>query len=308
MWGNRTSSWVLGALGVFSVLGAVGLATAAPVGATPASCTSGSTGSSGTCTLYTPNGTFNVGGTVDYTYDASKQELTMTVSGTGSITAGPWLCLGSSDMSSSLLEPADQCTPNGPLATGTGQSFVSPVSSSGDTFVFDVPVGDFWFMHLDSGGTLEAAATNAVAAAPSDPGTNDPGTNDPGTNDPGANDPGTNNPGSSDPSTNDPGANDPGANDSSSAGSADPGSNAVSQAGPSDPASTGGSDPGDPSAPAAVVPQALEGATNARTGEPWAGSKPYEVVLAGLGILLVGIGAIMRRRATRLRTVEVSDG
>ena len=297
MWGNRTSSWALGALGVFSVLGAVGVATAAPAGAVPADCTAASTGSSGTCTLYTPNGTFNAGGSLTYSYDASTNDLTMTVSGTGPIT-GAFMCLGLSDMTSSLLEPADQCTPNGPLATGTGQSLVDPVSSSGDTFVFDVPLGHFWFMHLSSGGTLEASAIAAVAAAPSDPGSSNPGSNDPGSTSP--SDPGSNDPGSSGPS--DPGSNDPG-----STGPSDPGSNAVGQPGPSDPSNTAVSDPSDPGSSVSdpAVPQALSGATTIHTGEPWAGSKPYEAVLAAFGALLIGIGAIMRRRALRFRAAEV---
>lgn len=287
MRGYRTSSWVLGALGVFSVLGAVGLATATPAGATiPAACNAGSTGSSGTCTLYTPNGTFNAGGSVSYTY--SSGQLTATVSGTGPIDAGPWLCLGSADMSASLLEPANQCTPNGPLATGPGQSLVQPSSSSGDTFVFQVPSGDFWFMHLGAdGNTLEAAATSAVSV-PSDPGSNDPGSNDPGSNDPGSN-----NPPSNDPSG--------GTSQSSSGG----GSGSVSSAGTSDPGSSVSGDPGagaatssDPQTTVPVsAPQAVDAATTIHTGEPFAGSKPFEVALAATGFVLVGLGALKRRRA-----------
>lgn len=296
MWGNRTSSWVLGTLGVFSVLGAVGLATAAPAGATtPPACSADSTGSSGTCTLYTPNGTFNADGSVSYSYSGGL--LTLTVSGTGPITAGPWLCLGSADMSAALLEPASECTPNGPLATGPGQSLVQPSSSSGDTFVFQVPSGDFWFMHLGAdGNTLEAAATNAVSA-PSDPGSNNPGSNNPGTNDPGTNDPGTNNP----PSNSTPG----GSSQSSSGSSPVAGTGSVNSTGTSDP---GSSAPGDPAAGAATssdpqipvpasAPQAVAGATNIHTGEPFAGSKPFEVALAAGGFVLLGVGALKRRRA-----------
>jgi uncharacterized surface anchored protein len=127
--------------------------------APPADCTSGSTIASGTCTLYTPNGTFNADGTLSYTYDATTQQLTITLSGIGTITAGPWLCIGPNDMNAYLQDPADVCTTNGVLATGPGQSQIFPVSSSGDTFVFDVPVGDFWFIHLSSGGNTLVAAS-----------------------------------------------------------------------------------------------------------------------------------------------------
>lgn len=69
MFENRKSRWILGTLGGLSVFGAAGLATASPSGAapsgvTPTDCTAGSTATAGTCTLYTPNGTFHANGSV----------------------------------------------------------------------------------------------------------------------------------------------------------------------------------------------------------------------------------------------------
>ncbi|HVC69413.1 MAG TPA: hypothetical protein VNC61_04015 [Acidimicrobiales bacterium] len=45
---------------------------------------------------------------------------------------------------------------------------------------------------------------------------------------------------------------------------------------------------------AALVP--VVGATTVHTGEPWAGSKPFEVALIGFGLSLMGLGFFQRRR------------
>jgi uncharacterized repeat protein (TIGR01451 family) len=47
--------------------------------------------------------------------------------------------------------------------------------------------------------------------------------------------------------------------------------------------------------PAPVV----AGATSVHTGEPWAGSRPLEAVVLGLGLTLLGVGERQRRRARR---------
>jgi hypothetical protein len=38
--------------------------------------------------------------------------------------------------------------------------------------------------------------------------------------------------------------------------------------------------------------------TTVQTGEPWAGSKPYEAGLIALGVTLIALGERKRRRAT----------
>ena len=48
--------------------------------------------------------------------------------------------------------------------------------------------------------------------------------------------------------------------------------------------------------PSAPVTAAISGATTVHTGEPWAGSKPYEVALIAFGLSLMGFGLVQRRR------------
>ncbi|HAM01542.1 MAG TPA: hypothetical protein DCQ30_04855, partial [Acidimicrobiaceae bacterium] len=141
------------------------LTFAGSAGADPADCTPTSTSTSGTCTLYTPNGTFHAGGTLTYAYDAAAQQLTITLSGLATISQGPWLCIGPSDMNAYLDDPANVCTPNGVLVTGTGDSQVFPVSNpSADTFVFDVPLGDFWFVHVVATSISGVSGENSLEA------------------------------------------------------------------------------------------------------------------------------------------------
>ena len=47
---------------------------------------------------------------------------------------------------------------------------------------------------------------------------------------------------------------------------------------------------------AAVVATPISGATTVHTGEPWAGSKPFVVVLIAFGLSLMGLGYFQRRR------------
>ena len=160
-----------GASRLFEVLGAVVLLAGILVGfsasgASAASdCQAGSTGSSGTCYLTTPNGHFDTNlGTVAYSYDSGTQQLTLTFSGIGAVDS-IWLCLGPSDMNSYLNDPSDACTPPSPKQSPAWTSIVSP--NSGDTYVFAVPVADFWFLHLVSGGnTLEATPPSPTPPPP----------------------------------------------------------------------------------------------------------------------------------------------
>ncbi|HXQ60571.1 MAG TPA: hypothetical protein VN799_10740 [Acidimicrobiales bacterium] len=48
--------------------------------------------------------------------------------------------------------------------------------------------------------------------------------------------------------------------------------------------------------PSAPVTAAISGATTVHTGEPWAGSKPFEVALIAFGLSLMGLGLVQRRR------------
>ena len=133
--------------------------------ATPAPCGSGASGTSGTCTLYTPNGTFNAGGTVTYSFDSGTGQTTFTVSlnGTqGTSVQSIWLCVGPNSMDAYLSSPANACTPNGVLAKSPNQ-LIQPISNSGSSYVFAIPAGDYWFMHLGTG------AATLIAAAPGVP-------------------------------------------------------------------------------------------------------------------------------------------
>jgi hypothetical protein len=47
---------------------------------------------------------------------------------------------------------------------------------------------------------------------------------------------------------------------------------------------------------AATAPVAVTGATTVHTGEPWAGSRPFEIALVAFGISLMGLGFFERRR------------
>jgi hypothetical protein len=60
-------------------------------------------------------------------------------------------------------------------------------------------------------------------------------------------------------------------------------------------AAAGGSAPSAP-APPAAAPAPIAKATVVHTGEPWAGSKPYEAGLGGAGLGLLGLGLVRRRR------------
>jgi MYXO-CTERM domain-containing protein len=48
-----------------------------------------------------------------------------------------------------------------------------------------------------------------------------------------------------------------------------------------------------------AAPTVIGGATTVHTGEPWAGSRPYVVVVFALGLSLLGLGEVRRRRALR---------
>jgi len=55
----------------------------------------------------------------------------------------------------------------------------------------------------------------------------------------------------------------------------------------------------------ALVP--VTGATTVHTGEPWAGSKPFVIVLIAFGLSLMGLGYFQRRRvAVRLHAQKSS--
>jgi hypothetical protein len=43
----------------------------------------------------------------------------------------------------------------------------------------------------------------------------------------------------------------------------------------------------------------IAGASSIHTGEPWAGSTPYVLVVLAFGFSLLGLGAVRRRRAAR---------
>ncbi|HAM01540.1 MAG TPA: hypothetical protein DCQ30_04845, partial [Acidimicrobiaceae bacterium] len=50
--------------------------------------------------------------------------------------------------------------------------------------------------------------------------------------------------------------------------------------------------------PSSTVPSGpVHDATAVHTGEPWAGSKPYELLIGALGVLLMAVGEHKRRRA-----------
>jgi hypothetical protein len=159
---GRMTSWMGAAVAVLSVsllIGGVESASAKP--SPPAQlCTSGSTMTNGTCTLYTPNGTYNAGGTVDYAYSATTQLTSFTLHVSGHI-GDVWLCLGPADMSGYLADPANVCTPNGVLAKSPYRR-VLPVSGS-NPYLFAVPLGAHWFMHVVVGGnTLETAGPGSA--------------------------------------------------------------------------------------------------------------------------------------------------
>jgi hypothetical protein len=50
------------------------------------------------------------------------------------------------------------------------------------------------------------------------------------------------------------------------------------------------------SASGTAATQTVSGATTVHTGEPWAGSKPFVVVLVVFGLSLMGLGYLKRRR------------
>jgi len=61
-------------------------------------------------------------------------------------------------------------------------------------------------------------------------------------------------------------------------------------------------------APAASPPPApIVAATTVHTGEPWAGSRLYELLAIALGLALIGIGEIERRRARRILARRRAD-
>jgi uncharacterized repeat protein (TIGR01451 family) len=154
--------------------GAGGTTTTAEVTGQPADCTAASSGSSGSCYLTTPNGhDVTTDGSVTYAYTASSQQLALTLpASSGEVSASDlWLCVGPVAMSFALDEAADACTPHGSLITAYGATQVSFTSVVDDTqsnqFTYDFPVpsGQYWFVHLVSGGnTLEAAAPAAAGA------------------------------------------------------------------------------------------------------------------------------------------------
>src|SRR5579862_2116964 len=143
---RRTGRGLATVLGTVFLAGALTAAfTPLAASATPAPCGSGASGTSGTCTLYTPNGTFNVGGTLAYTFDATTGQTTFTVSlngSQGSTVQSIWICVGPNSMDSYLSTPANSCTHNGVLAQPPNQ-LIQPVSSSGSSYVFAIPAGDY---------------------------------------------------------------------------------------------------------------------------------------------------------------------
>ena len=58
------------------------------------------------------------------------------------------------------------------------------------------------------------------------------------------------------------------------------------------------------SQPAPKQPQAIEAATEVHTGKPWAGARPYEIIVAAFGALLVATGLLRRRRQVALVTTN----
>jgi len=62
-----------------------------------------------------------------------------------------------------------------------------------------------------------------------------------------------------------------------------------------------------PSTTATTDPTPISGATTVHTGEPWAGSKPFVIVLIAFGLSLMGLGYFQRRRvAVRLHAQKSS--
>jgi hypothetical protein len=57
-----------------------------------------------------------------------------------------------------------------------------------------------------------------------------------------------------------------------------------------------------------TTPVAISGATTVHTGEPWAGSRPFEIVLIAFGLSLMGLGFFQRRRLSLRPQVEQADG
>jgi hypothetical protein len=56
-----------------------------------------------------------------------------------------------------------------------------------------------------------------------------------------------------------------------------------------------------PPVTAPTEPQtAISGATTVHTGEPWAGSTPYVLLVLGFGLSLLGFGGIRRRRVAKV--------
>ncbi len=54
--------------------------------------------------------------------------------------------------------------------------------------------------------------------------------------------------------------------------------------------------------PFTVTSSSFSGATTTPTGKPWAGSLRYEVGIAALAVVLVGLGVVQRRRIKSVRT------
>jgi MYXO-CTERM domain-containing protein len=51
-------------------------------------------------------------------------------------------------------------------------------------------------------------------------------------------------------------------------------------------------------AQSATSPTPIDDATTVHTGEPWAGSTPYVLIVLALGLSLLGLGGEIRRRRT----------
>ncbi len=139
-------------------------------GSAATECTSASSPSTGSCYLTTPNGHYNTNfGTLGYSYEASAQELTVTIPSTygGQDLSGATLFFcysASSTLLNGLNEPANWC--NASRGAGPDVTYESQTGSSSSlSYSFRLPSGDYWFFEFSpnsptsSYGTLEAAGS-----------------------------------------------------------------------------------------------------------------------------------------------------
>ena len=130
-------------------------------------CTVDSTGSSGTCGLTTPNGTYSFNyGSITYTYDPTTQVLSIEMPDgfpTYSPTTQPAavLCTSVTSEIGGLDQPANYCNPQ-------NSGYETPLTTSnGLDYQFSVPIGDYWFLHVNAlEQTLVTASPDPVANVP----------------------------------------------------------------------------------------------------------------------------------------------